>query len=154
MEDDGQRRRPGVGVGVVVWRDGKVLLTRRIHHGAGEWATPGGYLDHGEDFVECAVRETREETGLEIVDVRFLAVANDRYPDGKHNVTVWFVAGAPPGDARVAAPGELDAVGWFSPDALPTALYDSTRRLFAGDTLPPNPLPADAPDHDGGDRQQ
>ncbi len=139
---DEREQRPGVGVGVIVRRGGQVLLTRRSHHGAGKWAAPGGYLDHGETLEACAVRETQEETGLEIANVAFLAVANDRFPDGKHNVTIWFVADAPDGEVRVAAPDELDEVGWFAWDDLPDHLYDSTRRLLRGETLPPNVLAA------------
>ncbi len=139
---DERERRPGVGVGVIVRRGDRVLLTRRSHHGAGTWAAPGGYLDHGESLEDCAGRETREETGLEIAKVAFLAVANDRFPDGKHNVTVWFVADAPAGEARVAAPDELDEVGWFAWGDLPGDLYDSTRRLLRGETLPPHALAA------------
>ena len=133
----GDGRMPGVGVGTIVRRGDRILLTRRRHHGAGTWAAPGGYLDRGETLEDCAIRETREETGLELAAVSFLAVANDRFPDGKHNVTVWFVADAPEGEPRVAAPDELDAVAWFAPGSLPDALYDSTARLFGGDTLPP-----------------
>lgn len=140
MAESERERRPGVGVGVIVRRGDRVLLTRRSRHGAGSWAAPGGYLDHGETLDACAARETREETGIEIGDIRFLAVANDRFPDGKHNVTIWFAAEAPHGEAHVAAPGELDEVGWFGWDDLPKDLYDSTRRLLRGETLPPDAL--------------
>lgn len=136
MTGSEREQRPGVGVGVIVRRGDQVLLTRRTRHGAGLWAAPGGYLDHGEALEACAARETREETGLEICDIRFLAVANDRFPDGKHNVTIWFAADAPDGEARVAAPEELDEVRWFGWGDLPVDLYDSTRRLVRGETLP------------------
>lgn len=142
MAGSDRGQRPGVGIGVIVQRDDRVLLTRRTRHGAGRWGAPGGYLDCGEGLEACAVRETREETGLEIRDVRFLAVANDRFPDGKHNVTIWFTADAPDGEARVGAPDELDDVRWFRWDDLPDELYDSTRRLLRGETLPPSALGA------------
>ncbi len=134
----GPRRyeRPGVGVGVIVTRDGEVLLVKRRHHGAGSWATPGGYLDSGEGFEACAIRETREETGLEIVDVAVVAVSNDIHADGKHNVTIWLTARPAAGEATVAAPEELDEVGWFAWNALPAPLYASTRNFLEGRTFP------------------
>jgi len=59
--------RPVVGVGVVIWREDKVLLVKR---GAaprkGEWGLPGGMQKLGETILAAAVREVREETGLDI----------------------------------------------------------------------------------------
>ncbi|MBA3414562.1 MAG: NUDIX domain-containing protein [Chloroflexia bacterium] len=129
-------RRPGVGVGVLVERGGEILLVRRKHHGAGTWAAPGGYLDLGEELTDAARREVREETGLEIAEVRFVAVVNDRFDDGKHNVTIWFAAGRVEGEATVAALDELSEVAWFAWDALPEQIYSSTRRFLDGESLP------------------
>jgi len=131
------RRRPGVGVGVVVLRGEEVLLVRRVHHGAGSWAAPGGYLEPGEAFEACAGREVAEETGVEIADPRVVAVANDIHPDGKHNVTVWVAAGYAAGEAHLAS-DEADAVAWFRRDRLPDELYRSTRNLVEGRTYPPD----------------
>jgi len=60
-------RRPIPGVGVVIVREGELLLIRR-GHGAnkGLWAVPGGKVEFGETREAAAVREAREETGLEI----------------------------------------------------------------------------------------
>src|SRR5579864_1389729 len=56
------RPRPLVGVGVLVWRDGSVLLgLRRGAHGAGTWSPPGGHLEFGEEPVDCLQREALEE---------------------------------------------------------------------------------------------
>lgn len=134
-------RRPGVGVGVIVLRGAQILLVRRRHHGAGSWATPGGYLDPGEGFEACAVRETREETGLRLGEVAVVAVSNDLHEDGKHNVTVWLSARVESGEAIVAAPDELDAVGWFAWDRLPRPIYLSTRNFLEGRTYPPDAWP-------------
>ena len=58
---------PQVGVGVLILRDGKVLLGRRKgSHGAGCWSAPGGHLEFGETLEDCAAREVLEETGLKI----------------------------------------------------------------------------------------
>ena len=59
-----------VGVGVLVLRDGRVLLgLRRGAHGAGTWALPGGHLEFNETVAACATRETLEETGLQLRSV-------------------------------------------------------------------------------------
>jgi 8-oxo-dGTP diphosphatase len=60
--------RPELCVGAVVVHDGCLLLVRRGHGpAAGEWAVPGGRVEHGETVAEAVVREVAEETGLECV---------------------------------------------------------------------------------------
>ncbi len=63
----GGDRVPVVGVGVVVIEEGRMLLVERGNPPrAGSWAIPGGKVRYGERLREAAVREIREETGLEI----------------------------------------------------------------------------------------
>lgn len=50
---------------------------------------PGGHLEYGESFAECAKREVLEETGLEVGNVKFLAATNDVFGEGKHYVTIF-----------------------------------------------------------------
>ena len=57
----------------MVLKAGQLLLGRRKgSHGEGEYAYPGGHLEHLETFAQCGAREVREETGLEIGPLRFL----------------------------------------------------------------------------------
>lgn len=128
--------KPGVGVGVIIQQEGKILLVRRTNHGAGTWSTPGGYLDVGESPEACAIREVREETGVDLGGVAFLGISNDVHPDGKHNVTIWMAGAAPAGEPRVAAEGELDAVEWFAWEDLPEPRYHSFENFVQGRTYP------------------
>jgi ADP-ribose pyrophosphatase YjhB (NUDIX family) len=59
--------RPFVGIGVIVWRGDKVLLVKRKNPPAqGKWGLPGGKQEIGETIFAAAVREAREETGLDV----------------------------------------------------------------------------------------
>jgi 8-oxo-dGTP diphosphatase len=129
-------RRVGVGIGVIVVRDQHVLMVQRRHRGAASWSFPGGYLDFGETPEACAIRETREETGLAIVDPTFLAITNDLIDDDRHNITLWFEARGNQGEPRLNAPDELLAVEWFLWDALPSPLLVSTENFVRGRTYP------------------
>ena len=59
--------RPLVGVGVILIRDQKILLVKRGHEpNKGLWSIPGGLIKLGETTEEAAIREVKEETGLEV----------------------------------------------------------------------------------------
>jgi 8-oxo-dGTP diphosphatase len=78
----------GAGVGCLVWRNGKFLLhQRRNAHGDGTWAPPGGHLEFGESWEECAAREVFEETGMRIKNTRLITVSNDVFEaEHKHYI--------------------------------------------------------------------
>jgi 8-oxo-dGTP diphosphatase len=128
---------PQVGVGLLVYREDEVLLVRRHgSHGAGTWSPPGGYLDFGEDPAECAVREAREETDVEVAPPRFVGVTNDVFDaERKHFVTLWFETQHVHGEAHAAAPRELTEVGWFASGDLPTPLFLPFEHFLAGEVL-------------------
>ncbi|XP_031477498.1 nudix hydrolase 1 [Nymphaea colorata] len=84
---------PRVAVAVFVVRDGEqVLLGRRLSSiGDSSFALPGGHLEFGESWEECAAREVKEETGLDIHRVEFLKVTNNVLRDEvrpAHYVTI------------------------------------------------------------------
>lgn len=131
-------QRPLIGIGVIIIRNGQVLLgKRRNTHGAGSWCCPGGHLEFGESFEACARREVREETGLEIENIRTGTFTNDLFADeGKHYVTLFMLADSLQGEPRVCEPDKCDTWAWFSTDALPRPLFLPLENLFnitAGD---------------------
>jgi 8-oxo-dGTP diphosphatase len=75
-----------IRVGVLVWRDGEVLLVRHEKGGRSYWLVPGGGVDTGETMVAAAARELLEETGYTIDIGRLLLVceAIDPKPGGRH----------------------------------------------------------------------
>ena len=67
---------PKIAVGTVIrMHDGKIVLVRRaIEPGYGKWVFPGGYVDRGEEVTLAAIREAREESGLEVTLDRLINI--------------------------------------------------------------------------------
>jgi 8-oxo-dGTP diphosphatase len=116
--------QPLVGIGVMVFKEGRVLLGRRRGaHGAGEYAWPGGHLEHLESFLDCAEREVMEETGLRIGDVQFLRVLNTRHYAPRHYVDLAFTAEWVSGEPEVREPDKVESWAWYALDDLPGPLF-------------------------------
>ena len=120
MDEDIKKQYPKVGVGVMILKNGKALLGKRKgSHGAGEWAWPGGHFEYMESFEECCKREVREETGMEIENVRFLRLLNLKTYAPKHYVDLGFVADWKSGEAKVMEPEKCGGWEWYDLDNLP-----------------------------------
>lgn len=117
--------RPAAGVGVLVWKNGKLLLGKRVSkHGMGTWSVPGGYLEYGESFEEGARRENLEETGVEIKNVRFLWTTNNIFhSEKKHTITVFMESDWASGEPTTTEHDKFVEVGWFTPSELPSPLF-------------------------------
>jgi len=117
--------RPKVGVGVIVLKEGKILLGKRKNaHGEGTWCYPGGHLENGETWAECASRETEEEAGIKIGNLRFGTLTNDIFEEGgKHYVTIAMLADYESGEVKVMEPDKCEEWGWFEWDAMPEPLF-------------------------------
>ncbi|PWU23498.1 DNA mismatch repair protein MutT [Candidatus Cerribacteria bacterium 'Amazon FNV 2010 28 9'] len=124
---------PKVGVGVIVIRDGKVLMGKRKNsHGDGTWNFPGGHLEGGETPQECAIREVKEETGLEIRDLRIGPYTNDIFEqEHKQYITLFIVTYSQQGEPTVMEPNKCSEWKWFSWDHLPQPLFLPTQNLLA-----------------------
>ncbi len=121
-------------MGILVMRDNKVLLgKRRGSHGDGYYAAPGGHMEFGESFAAAAVREVREETALEITNLRLLSVGNYLFTraDGeRHYIDVDFVCEAPEGEAQLCEPEKCDGWAWYKLNHLPQPLFIVTQRMI------------------------
>lgn len=114
-----------VGVGCLVFKDGKLLLGKRIDdsHGDGEWTCGGGHVDFMENLAETAKREIEEEWGIKISEPEFLCVTNLKKYSGKHYIDIGFRASWVSGDPNPKAEGEFSAFGWYELDTLPAPLF-------------------------------
>ncbi|TDE86370.1 NUDIX domain-containing protein [Deinococcus sp. S9] len=113
---------PGATV-LVTDEAGRLLLLK--HSGTGRWTLPGGALEPGESFEQCAARELFEETGLKakhLEPLRLYAGAGYRfkYPHGDviDNVSVLYRAHGVTGELKLPE-GEINGAAWFGPHDLP-----------------------------------
>jgi len=85
---------PVPAVGVVCLRGGAVLLVRRGRPPRqGEWSLPGGRIEPGERAVDAALRELREETGVEAEITGLIDVVDGLFPEaGRHYVLIDYAA--------------------------------------------------------------
>lgn len=125
------RGRPKVGLGVCIVKDGKVLLGKRLNaHGDGSWSFPGGHLEFGETWEECAKRETMEETGLKIHKPVFITCTNDVFPaEKKHYITIYMKADWGSGEPKVLEPDKMVKWEWFEWENLPSPLFIPMQNL-------------------------
>lgn len=116
--------RPKVGIGVVVFKDGKILLGKRKgSHGEGEYAWPGGHLEYMESIVDCAKREVREETGMEIDNIEFIRIYNLKEYAPKHYIDIAVRADWKSGEPQILEPKKCEGWAWYNIDNLPQPLF-------------------------------
>jgi len=119
-------RHPRIGVAVIVRRGDTVLLGRRrsTSHGDGVWQFPGGHLEWGESVFDCARREAREETGLDVVVDGQGPWTNDRFVrEDTHYVTLFVLTHSDNGEPQRCEPDKCDEWRWCTWDALPEPLF-------------------------------
>lgn len=115
---------PGFGCGLVIVRDGKILLYRRLKAPeAGCWNIVGGKVDHMERSEAAALREAEEESGLKIRSSEFLCLSEQVIEaDRQHWISMIYVTRDFSGEPQLVEPDKLSEFGWFSLDALPQPL--------------------------------
>jgi ADP-ribose pyrophosphatase YjhB (NUDIX family) len=119
---------PKLAVAVVVERAGRILLGRRGPgtREPGKWSFPAGFVERGEPVEAAAIREVREEVGLDVTLGPLLGLVS-----APGEVVVLAVYAAVDARGEPVAGDDLTEVGWFAPDALPELAFPHDARVLA-----------------------
>lgn len=116
-----------VGVGVYIFNDKNQLLLglRKSNHAKGTWCPPGGHMEYGETNEQTAIREVKEETGLDISpdNITLKGTTNDFFKEsGKHYITLHLVCKKFSGTPQIMEPEKCAKWQWFDLNDLPENL--------------------------------
>lgn len=126
-----------IGVGILLVNDNKILLGRRVNNAVdtggiyepGSWTCPGGKQEYDETILDCAKRETKEETNLDIDDIVVFGASDDIQPD-RHYITIHTIAHSYSGELKIMEPEKIDTWQWFPLNELPENLYSPSRKTI------------------------
>ena len=133
-----KEKRPKVGIGVIILKDKRVLMGKRKNsHGQDTWSFPGGHLELNETWEDCARRETMEETGIKIKNIRFSAATNDIFTlEEKHYITILMLSDYDSGEVAIMEPEKCSGWEWFDWDNLPSPLFLPVENLLKNNYNP------------------
>lgn len=122
-----EKKFPKVVVGVLIFNDERKIFLGRSKKWSDKWAVPGGHLEWGETFFECVKREVKEETNMEVKDVKFVGlqenIFSEAYFKPKHMVFLDYSCNAVTYD--IILNDEIQEYKWVKPkEAL--SKYDLT----------------------------
>jgi len=133
-----ENKKPKVGFGVMILKNGRVLLGKRHEDpekasselkGEGTWTMPGGKLHFKESFEQGAEREVMEETGIKLNNIKVICVTNDIVEDA-HFVTVGLFSDDFYGEPKVMEPEEITEWRWFDFNSLPSPIYFPSAKVL------------------------
>ena len=107
-----QYRNPAPTVSLLIVDGGMVLLGKRLGPpGKGTWSLPSGYVEYGDDFLTAAIKEAREETGLQVEIRAIVQVLSSFVSPWYHFLGLYLAADVIGGELE--AGDDLEAVGWY-----------------------------------------
>lgn len=126
-----------IGIGVMILDENKILLGHRSKNkkdtgGIYEvdcWTLPGGKQEYCETFWECARREVKEETNLDIDNLELFGISDDIQPD-RHYITIHIIAKKHSGELKIMEPTKEDEWKWFDFNNLPENLYTPSKKFI------------------------
>ena len=123
-----------VAVYILLEKDAKVLLLRRFNTGwmDGYYTLPAGHVEGGESAMDAAIREAKEETGVDVQrqDLRFVHMSHRYSTDIVEYIDIFFKASTWSGEPHTAEPDKSDDVSWFPIDALPEKTLNYVRHAI------------------------
>jgi ADP-ribose pyrophosphatase YjhB (NUDIX family) len=120
-------RNPVPGAGVLVEMEGGIVLVQRGQPPFVDWwALPAGYIEEDESVEQAAVRECKEETGLDVELLELFGVYS--FPEGPVQSGIIIFYRARPVGGALQAGDDAQSVGVFPPDGLPEELAFRTHR--------------------------
>ena len=115
------QRNPTPTVDIIIEIEGRIVLIKRKNPPCG-WALPGGFVDYGESFETAAVREAKEETGLDVTGLCQFHTYSDPGRDARlHTASTVFTARS---SGVLVAGDDAGEAGLFSKDNLPELAFD------------------------------
>lgn len=130
--------KPGLGVGVMILKDDKVLLGLRNPNkekasselnGQGTWTMPGGKVEYMEKLADAAKRELEEETSLIANDLKLICISDDM-TDTAHYVTAGFLVNEYSGEIKTMEPETILEWKWFDINNLPDNMYKPSKKVI------------------------
>lgn len=129
------------GVGVLLKKENKILLGKRHLDALEEgykvrknnilntWTMPGGKIELGETIVECAKRETFEETGITLNEAKVFFV-NDATESNGYFITIGLISEDFFGEPKTMEQDKITDWQWFDLDNLPSPLFEPSKQMI------------------------
>ncbi len=122
-----KKKNPIPTVDIIIETDSGIVLIKRKNPPYG-WAIPGGFIDYCESAEQAAIREAKEETNLDIMDLKQFHTYSDPGRDPRfHTISVVFVARA---EGIPRAKDDAIDIGIFTADRLPEEIAFDHRKIL------------------------
>ncbi len=120
---------------VFLKKEGKLLFSRRFQTGYedGMWSLPAGHVEAGETYTQCAIREIKEEIGVELkkgdLQVAHVLQRDSQTPENNERMELFFVVEKWRGEPRIMEPHKCDGLEWFDADGLSDTVIPYIRHV-------------------------
>ena len=123
---------PKIWVWVIIFKNNFVLLGKRKNsHGEGTWSFPWWHLEFWESWENCAKREVKEETNLDISDIQYFHTTNDIFKkEKKHYNTIFMKSNNFQWELTTMEPHKCLEWKWFDKNNLPENIFLPIKNLL------------------------